>query len=107
MPACPNDEAILNEFTRVRVEGNKVLLECCLVSWPTPSDPTMRWVLARTLPGPLVSWEEDIPWMRRALLLRLRFFRVCKRCHERQPRGWMMDTDTCQGCAERDLDVVH
>ena len=44
--------------------------------------------------------EEEIENARRALLKDPRFFRVCHRCRQRQPCGWMLSENLCQGCSE-------
>ena len=98
------DDELLAEFTRVSSEADGAVLECLEITWPHPSTPESCWVWVRTLSRGLAPGE--IEAARRALLQLPRFFRVCRRCGERHPMGWMMDKDTCQSCAEEKLGVV-
>jgi hypothetical protein len=98
------DNKLLAEFTRVSPGADGAVLECLDIIWPHPSTPESCWMPVKTLsPGLEVG---EVEAARLALLHLPRFFRVCRRCGERHPVGWMLDKHTCQSCAERDLGVV-
>ncbi len=100
-----NDDELIAEFTRVAEREGRSWLECLVISWPDPSEPESRW--APVSPLPAGATAEKIAAARRGLLEQLRFFRVCQRCHERNPAGWMHDLCICQTCAERHLGIVY
>lgn len=101
-----NDEELFREFTRARIDGAVVVLEVQLISWAAgPHCPESTWVEVKRLASGTDTLETAR--QRRQLLERRRYFRICARCSERNPVGWMHDSRLCQGCAERTLGVVH
>jgi hypothetical protein len=98
------DDELRNEFTRVTTAEDGITLECCVITWPHPSQPASEWRVVKTLPAG--STPETLETARRALLQRRRFFRTCRLCDEHQPLGWMMDNGICQSCGSSRLGVV-
>lgn len=98
------DAALIADEMRVVQEHGRTLLQIARIEWPSPSEPSVRWITWR-------SWIK-VPSSARlaaaqARALRTpRFFRVCQSCYQRQNAGHMYDTDLCQSCASTELGVV-
>ena len=92
-----NDEVVLLEFTRTRLEGTEIVLEVQTITWQDPHSPNATWAQVDRLPA--FSDESAISRHLRKLLQDHRFFRVCKACGDRNPVGWMLDEGICHRCA--------
>lgn len=99
------DDELKAEFIRVTREPGKTQIDAYVIEWPEPHTPTHRWAPAAVLA--LSATEQDIAAVIEAVLRDKRFFRVCKRCHTRNPGGWMHSKTICQSCVERHLGVVY
>jgi hypothetical protein len=97
------DEEIKRQFIRISASGNR--LEVGTISWDGPHTPTNKWVDFG--PIPKTAGAVEINALMGKTLVCKRFFRRCETCKMLKPLGWMHDTKICQGCAERDLGVVH
>ena len=107
MRKAVNDAEIMEEFTRIRQADDVLLVEVGQVRWHGPHTPEIEWG-GTGVALPLDASPETIRGARLALLARRKFFRICVRCEERMPLGWMEDDGSiCQSCAERFLGVVH
>ena len=100
-----NDQEILEEFTRVTFEADRICLEVCDVTWNGPAEPVSTWMTVKVLPPNLD--RSVLLRLRKELLKRQRFFKTFDLCGQRNPSGWMDSSHSCQSCAERCLGVVH
>ena len=102
-PALAARKDPLDHFFRCLPEQGQWIFEVGVVDWPSPSEPCLVWKRFRT-------WKHE-PNPARLRSARTaatkRYFRTCTRCGELNNLGHMHDADTCQGCAERYLGVVH
>lgn len=105
MPKAPNDAEIVEEFTRVGLATDSCVIEVAQITWDGPHTPVTEWVTALTLPGD--ASPQSIADARYALLAMRRYFRICRRCKERNPLGWMDDGRVCQSCGEQYYGIVH
>ena len=76
-----------------------------VVTWDGPHTPEIAWKKYRTWLTP--PTEKRLQKAREAATAESRFFRTCTRCGKLNNVGHMHDEETCQGCAERHLGVVH
>jgi hypothetical protein len=97
------DEEIKRQFIRISPSGNRLEVET--ISWDGPHTPTSAWVDFGPIPKNADTVEIDA--VMETALANTRFFRRCETCKMLKPLGWMHDAKICQGCAERDLGVVH
>ena len=99
------DDDLRAEFIRIDRKQSKTLIRVRTITWQGSHTPKARWVTALDLaPG---ASERDIEASIQAILGDARFFRVCVRCGERNPTGWMHSETICQSCAEHHLGVVY
>lgn len=98
------DQALLDDFTRIRIEPDAIVLEIQTLAWDGHT-PETHWEEVKRLPP--TTKESEITKQHKQLLQRRRFFRVCTVCNERQPNGCMHDDEICQSCAEKTLGVVY
>ncbi len=76
-----------------------------IVTWNGPHTPVVAWKTYR-------RWRRQpdavrLARARASALAEPRFFLICARCGELNNAGHMHDEQTCQGCAERCLGIVH
>jgi hypothetical protein len=80
-------------------------LQVMVVQWEGPHQPIVMWRPIRTWdaePEPSVLNEA-----KREACYSDKYIRYCTRCGRYQLKGHMHNEDTCQGCAERYLGIVH
>lgn len=94
-----------DEVMRVRSTRKITVLEIAVVDWPSVSTPRTRWRKYHSWPTPPSNVEIAI--VRANALADPKFFGRCDHCGEVCVVGYMHDDHTCQGCAERYIDVVH
>jgi len=99
-----SDTDLIADFMRIRNSGATVILEVATVRWSGPHTPRLKWTKYR-------SWgsvkRAEVFEAQKDALNDSRFFGVCARCHMKFNRGHMPSDDTCMGCAERDLGMIH
>ncbi len=78
------DEELIEEFLRVDTLPDQIQILCTEISWEGHT-PVSRWTPAKKL-SPSAN-PEAVEAALRSVLTDRRFFRVCTRCKERQPRG--------------------
>lgn len=105
MPTASNDLQIVEEFTRVCRSADSLVIEVAQIDWEGSHTPIRSWTSAVTLAA--AATPAAIQDARFALLASRRYFRICRRCRERQPLGWMHDGAVCQSCAEKYYGVIH
>lgn len=101
--AVMHDE--LTEYTRCVENADGWNFEVATIGWENPYTPKRAWHVVQ-------SWQtrpsdEDLAKVRDEVFSDPRYFRHCKRCDRHFCTGHMHNSDTCQGCAERYLGVVH
>jgi hypothetical protein len=99
-----NDDEIVADFTRIASSTTGTEIEVLHITWTGSHTPSSNWCVAARLPAG--SAPDAIARARHQLLSVREHFRVCKRCNQRTPVGWMCDGRICQGCAERYEGVV-
>ncbi|WP_420595945.1 hypothetical protein [Deinococcus sp.] len=95
--AAPNDEAILRQFVRLSASGDDIVLHIRVITWHGPHTPQASWQEVRRL----ARTAKYLKRLRRDALANRRYFAVCHTCRERNPKGWMWRSSTCNRCAER------
>jgi hypothetical protein len=95
----------LNEFFRCVENAGSWEFQVGVVTWDGPHTSGITWKNYR-------NWKSkpDVARLARArasALKESRFFRTCTHCGELKNAGHMHDRQSCQGCAERYLGVVH
>jgi hypothetical protein len=120
-----NDEEIISEFIFVenhdsfcpikpcRWDNSKIVaspfnavqIYVCTIFWTGPHTTEYTWELDVELPED--SSEEEIQASISKLLNRKKYFKVCNKCNERNPDGWMESSDCCMGCASKYYNVVY
>ena len=101
----PDDTRLIHDFMRVIEGDGESRLEIAIVGWSGPHSPKLYWKTYRTWSVP--PTPQQLSAAHRSALLTPKFFKVCRMCGERRNAGHMHDTETCRGCAERHLGVVH
>ena len=99
------DHELLDEFVRVEQAEKEVRILVREIHWDGPHTPVSTWVTAHTLAATASESEIESETVR--VVEDNDYFLVCHECEERNPRGWMHDGRTCQGCAEANHGVVH
>jgi hypothetical protein len=99
------DKELLEEFTEAKPTREGIAIRVRTISWPEPHTPTSRWRTISRLPK--TARPEEIATARHELLNNPKFFQICTMCHERNPRGWMLDENICQSCGETHLGVCY
>ena len=95
----------LEHYFRCMLIADQFEFQVGVVEWHGPYTPGTSWKTFRTWktkPDP-----ERLAQARSSALKVPRFFRTCIRCGELTNAGYMHDSQTCQGCAERYLGVEH
>ena len=100
-----NDAELIADFMRTQVIGNESVLEVAIVVWSGPSHPSLEWRKFRTWATP--PEPAEVAAAQVEALADKRFFFDCTRCGERCNKGHQHEKNTCHGCAERYLGVVH
>ena len=100
-----NDTRLVHDFMRVTKGDGDSRLQLAIIEWPGPHSPELRWKDYRTWSKP--PNPEQLTAARRLALQDTRFFKVCRKCGERNNASHMHDTETCQACAERHLSVIY
>lgn len=95
----------LSEYFRCEEQAGTWVFQVGIVRWETVCTPSIEWQTYR-------SWktrpsEARLAKARAAAEADPRLFRQCTMCIELCNAGHMHSDDTCQGCAERHLGVVH
>lgn len=94
----------LNEYFRCEEQAGTWVFQVGIVNWDCQT-PFIKWQTFRrwkTRPN-----EARLVKARAAAEANPRMFRRCLLCDEICNAGHMHSDDTCQGCAERHLGVVH
>ena len=99
------DDDLRGEFIRIDRKPSKTLILVRKITWRGPHTPETHWVTAFNLAAD--ASEPEVEASIRAALGDTRFFRVCVRCGDKNPIGWMHSETICQSCAERYLGVVY
>ena len=100
-----DDKELIERFVRISRNPGHIDIDVNTVGWEGPHTPVDDWKHGARLSIDASSDQIDIEIKR--ILENKRFFNVCTMCHERKPVGWMHDRDTCHGCAEKHLWIVH
>jgi hypothetical protein len=95
----------------VRLTRSAVLVAEYSLQWRGPHTAIVKPIHIGSVRWGRVS-EEGAMRVVKALITtarntRLARFRVCSMCEQRNPPEGMHSDDVCQGCAERELGVVH
>jgi hypothetical protein len=93
------DKELFDECIRVQDTPDGVWILVRKIMWDGPHTPISTWVVGQSMP--LDAPEDDVHSAAEGLLQDPRFFGRCAECHERNPMGWMLSENLCQGCAER------
>lgn len=99
------DSELITEFMRTVESMDGVHLQVGVVEWHEPHSPSLTWKVFR-------KWRKlpdssRLAAAQQTALMSSRFFRVCRRCGERNNVGHMHDRTVCQTCAEDRLGVVY
>jgi hypothetical protein len=100
-----HDQHLIDDLTRVRDDGDWVVIDVAQIFWPSSSDPDVIWHPIKTLDKPCTA--EQILRMRQQLLKRKTFFGLCELCQKRHAQGHMHNNRICQSCASDHLGVVY
>lgn len=100
----PEDQELLDSFTRIRHEPDAIVLEIQSITWHGHT-PEGHWEEVKRLDP--TTKDSEVTKQHKQLLQRRRFFRVCTICNERKINGWMHNDEICQGCAQKTLGVVY
>ncbi len=103
LSAGESPETELDHYFRTVPTADGEALEVGLVQWDSPYEPRTEWHLFRAWQGS--PSPEQLEQARVDAIPK--YFRLCKRCRTLCNKGQMHDADTCHGCAERYLGVVH
>lgn len=100
------------EELRAEVTAEGIRIDRFGIVWPNPGAAGPNWTPERFLtwddlgatndPDHLVADE-----LREVRRKRIRSYRPCRICHKINPSEWMLDRNTCMGCAEKHLGVVY
>lgn len=93
-----NNDELLRDYTRARLDGDTQVVEVAVIDWPGPAVPELSWVETVRLPADASADEVDRA--RRKLLARRKFFVICKDCGERNAKGHT-EGGVCHGCMEK------
>jgi hypothetical protein len=93
-----NDDDLLRDYTRVRLDADEQVIEVGVIDWHGPHTPQLTWVEAARLPK--AATAEEVERARRKLLQRRKFFVICKECGERNAKGHTSE-GVCHGCMEK------
>jgi hypothetical protein len=97
-----SDDAVLEEYTRVRVEADVQIIDAGVVTWLGHWG-ERSWVEVVRLPA--AASADEVGKARRKVLQRRKFFAVCKECCERMPRGFV-EEGICTSCLQRNHGVI-
>jgi hypothetical protein len=100
-----SDLQLIQDFMRTVKAGNGLALEVGIVTWPSVSQPSMKWQLFREWFGQ--PSERELAQAKKDALHTRKFFKICQICRERCNTGHMHDARTCQTCAGRCFGVVY
>jgi hypothetical protein len=95
---------LITEFMRIGEVDGKHVLEVGVLEWDSPGSARICWKTFRSWSKPPTA--KHLGAAQEKALETPRFFRRCKLFQERQNAGYMMDRDTCHGCAAKHLGVV-
>lgn len=98
----PNE---LDHFFQCAENAGRWEFQVGVLTWEGPHTPRIVWKTYR-------SWRSQpnadrLARARAAATKEPSFFRTCSRCRDLKNIGYMHDQQTCQGCAERYLGVIH
>jgi len=95
----------LDEFFQCVENAGRWEFQVGLVEWEGPHTPHIAWKTYRSWRNPPNAAR--LASARASAINKPCFFRTCTRCGEINNAGHMHDQQTCQGCAESYLGVVH
>ena len=98
-----HDDHLLRNYTRVRLDADEQVIEVGDTTWEGPHTPVISWVEASRLPADTSTAE--VARARRRLLMRRKFFVICKECGERNAKGHT-SRGVCHECMEKKHGVV-
>ena len=99
-----NRKELINDFMRIQVSREVTVLEVAIVSWDC-QEPYLEWKIFCTWQG--IPTASEVGAAKQQALLDKDFFGRCSRCGRLCNSGHMHNDNTCQGCAERYLGIVH
>jgi hypothetical protein len=95
----------LNDFFQCVKNAGRWEFQVGVVTWDGPHTPETSWKSYRSWSTPPDAGR--LARARASAIKEPRFFRTCTRCGELKNVGHMHGEQTCQGCAERSLGIVH
>lgn len=95
----------LGDYFRCVQDDRGWAFEVAVIGWEGPHTPIIEWRLLQrwaTMPT-----DEQVAKARAAAMSDPRLFGRCTLCERHHCAGHMHSDSVCQGCAERNLGVVH
>lgn len=95
----------------VKLTTSHVAVAEFAVSWHTPYTPVVEPIGIGVVNWTRISPEATMRTVKGLIVAareaRLAKFSTCRLCEQSTPPEWMHSDDMCQGCAEKELGIVH